>query len=92
MKFIKVELGMAPPRAYTYGWNTPAPIERGDYVVVPPNSYNPNPAIGRVLRVMETPDFTGTCTALDQKANTHTVQVEVQQGQPYAAPPPDDVL
>ena len=91
MQFLKVGLGL-PERGYTYAWNSPTPIQRGDHVVVPPNSYNPYPAIGRVLRVMETPDFTGTCTALDQKANTHTVQVEVQQGQPYAAPPPDDVL
>lgn len=82
MKFLKVGLGL-PERGYTYAWNSAFAIERGDYVVVPPNSYSPYPSVGRVLRVMETPDFTGTCTALDQKALTQVTQVEVQQGKPF---------
>ena len=84
MQIIKVELGLAPPRAYTYAWDkwTGGAIERGDYVVVPPNSYNPNPAIGRVLRTMDAPDFTGKVTVLSQKASVQVVQVEAEQGKP----------
>lgn len=89
MKFLKVELGMAPPRAYTYAWGGSV-IERGEYVIVPPNSYNPNPAIGRVLRVMDLPDFTGTCTVLRHKAPVDIQVIEVKQGQKYTVE--DDVL
>lgn len=94
MKFLKVELGLAPPRAYTYGWNSPTPIERGDYVIVPPNSYNPYPSIGRVLRVMETSDFTGLLTVLNQKVSAEVMQVSVQQGNAEPDVPPgwEDVL
>lgn len=89
MKFLKIELGFAPPRVYTYAWSGGA-IERGDYVVIPPNSYNPDPAIGRVLRVMELPDFTGTCTVLRHKAEVEVQQIEVKSGQKYHVE--DDVL
>jgi hypothetical protein len=91
MQFLKVELGLAPPRAYTYAWGG-GPIERGEYVVVPPNSYNPNPAIGRVLRVMQFPDFTGSATVLRHKAEFEIQKIEVLQGKPYSPPAPDDVL
>lgn len=93
MKFLKVELGMAPPRTYTYGYAGTEEVERGDYVVVPPNSYNPNPAIGRVLRTMNAPDFTGTLTVLHQKASTEVRQVTTRQGSTITQPvEEDDVL
>lgn len=80
MKFLKIELGVGNPRLYTYGWNGTAAPERGDFVLVPPNSYNPFPSIGRVARVMDLPDFTGTCTVLNQKVLASTEQVQVHQG------------
>lgn len=87
--FIKVELGIAPPRPYTYAWEGDEPIERGDFVVVPPNSYNPIPAIGHVLRTMPNPDFEGTITILTQKAETQVRQREVTRRFQYNW---DDVL
>lgn len=81
--FLKVELGFAPPRPYTYAWEGDETIERGDFVVVPPNTYNPAPAIGRVLRTMPSPDFTGEITVLSQKADTEAVKRPVNQGDHY---------
>lgn len=92
--FIKVELGFAPPRPYTYAWEGEEEIGRGDYVVVPPNTYNPIPAIGRVLRTMPNPDFAGDVTVLTQKASTEVRKRPVQQSDRYVShvQPGDDIL
>lgn len=90
--YIKVELGFAPPRPYTYAWEGNEPIARGDFVVVPPNTYNPAPAIGRVLRTMPSPDFTGDVTILRQKADIEAVKRPVNQGDRYLDYVPDDIL
>lgn len=89
--FIKVELGIAPPRGYTYAWEGEEEIKRDDYVIVPPNSYSPYPSVGRVLRTMERVDFTGVVTILSQKVSTEVKQREVRQGDRYPDPG-DDIL
>jgi hypothetical protein len=77
--FVKLELGFAPPRAYTYAWEGDEEVQR----VVPPNTYNPAPAIGRVLRTMPNPDFAGDITVLKQKASTEAIKRPVRQSDRY---------
>lgn len=82
--FIKVELGNKMSRAYTYAWEGEGDIARDDYVVVPPNSYNENPSVGRVLSVVKTPGFDGKITILTQKVDPGIRQMYVKADDRYA--------
>lgn len=80
MQYVKIDLN---GRAYTYAWAGDQPLAVGEWVVVPGNSYNPNPSTGRVLRLLKTCDFTGKVTVLRQKVRlTRSVeQVDGVKGQ-----------
>jgi hypothetical protein len=71
MQYVKIDLS---GRAYTYAWAGEQPLAVGDWVVVPGNSYNPDPSTGRVLRLLKTCDFTGKVTILRQKIDVRKPQ------------------
>lgn len=65
MQYVKIDLGST--RAYTYAWAGETPLAVGDWVVVPSNSFHPNPSTGKVLRVLKSCDFTGKVTVIRQR-------------------------
>lgn len=77
MQYVKIDLGST--RAYTYAWAGETPLEVGDWVVVPGNSFQPNPSTGKVLRVLPKCDFTGKVTILRQRIDmARPTQVSVK--------------
>lgn len=72
MQYVKIDLGST--RAYTYAWAGDIPLEVGDWVVVPGNSFQPNPSTGKVLRVLPKCDFTGKVTILRQRIDVRQPQ------------------
>lgn len=71
MQYVKIDLS---GRAYTYAWAGDQPLAVGDWVVVPGNSYNPDPSTGRVLRLLPKCDFTGKVTILRQRIDVRKPQ------------------
>lgn len=92
MQYVKIDLGST--RAYTYAWAGETPLEVGDWVVVPGNSFQPNPSTGKVLRVLPKCDFTGKVAILRQRIDVrkpqtiHSGTETVSRAQGKAIPKP----
>lgn len=87
MQYVKIDLN---GRAYTYAWAGEKPLQVGEWVVVPGNSYNPDPSTGRVLRLLAKCDFTGKVTVLRQRIDmSKPTQVQANRA-PKSMPKPYD--
>lgn len=87
MQYVKVDLN---GRAYTYAWAGDS-LKPNDWVVVPGNSYNPDPSAGRVIRVLPMCDFTGKVTVLRQRVDMNAPQqIDTNQPTPDSSPEPHD--